>query len=197
MKEKTVSLSDGNQADINEAFNSSSRYLDYLLNINNPYFEGLVNHIYPPELQLNKANTSDTEALFLDLHPSISNSFISANIYDKRDDFEFDIVHVPVWYGNVPHRPSYGLYISQLIRLERVCSHVDVFNAHNKLCLIATLLKQGYRYHELRKAIISNFYRRHHELVSQCNVGLKSLFISRPIATILWLLSIQIQKVYG
>ena len=65
---------------------STSRYLDDLLNIDNPYFEGMVNRIYPPELQLNKANTSDTEAPFLDLHLSISNGFVSSKIYDKRDD---------------------------------------------------------------------------------------------------------------
>ena len=53
-----------NQADVIEAFNSTSRYLDDLLNIDNPYFEGMVNQIYPPELQLNKANISDTEAPF-------------------------------------------------------------------------------------------------------------------------------------
>ena len=53
------------------------RYLDDLLNIYNPYFEGMVNLIYPPEVQLNKANTSDTEAPFLDLHISISNGFVS------------------------------------------------------------------------------------------------------------------------
>ena len=58
-----TSLSDVKQADIIEAFNSTSRYLDDLLNIDNPYFEDMVNRIYPPELQLNKANTSDTEAL--------------------------------------------------------------------------------------------------------------------------------------
>ena len=72
---------------LSSAFNSTSRYLDDLLNIDNPYFEGMVNQIYPPELQLNKANTSDTEAPFLDLHLSISNGFISFKIYDKRDDF--------------------------------------------------------------------------------------------------------------
>ena len=55
-------LSNYNHADIIKAFNSTSRYLDDLLNIDNPYFEGMVNQIYPPELQLNKANTSDTEA---------------------------------------------------------------------------------------------------------------------------------------
>ena len=71
------------------------QYLDDLLNIDNPYFEGMVNQIYPPELQLNTANTSDTEAPFLDLHLSISNGFVSSKIYDKRDDFDFDIVNFP------------------------------------------------------------------------------------------------------
>ena len=57
-----LSLSDNNQADIIEAFNATSRYLDDLLNIDNPYFEQMVGQIYPTELQLNKANSSDTEA---------------------------------------------------------------------------------------------------------------------------------------
>ena len=61
-------LSDNNQTDIIEAFNSTSRYLDDLLNIINPYFEQMVGQIYPTELQLNKANSSDTEASFLDLN---------------------------------------------------------------------------------------------------------------------------------
>ena len=81
-----TSLSNDNQADIIETFNSTSRYLDDLLNNDNPYFEGMVNKIYPPELKLNKANTSDTEAPFLDLHLSISTCFVSSKIYDKRDD---------------------------------------------------------------------------------------------------------------
>ena len=55
----------------------------------------MVNRIYPPELQLNKANTSDTEAPFLDLHLSISIGFVSSKIYHKRDDFDFDIVNFP------------------------------------------------------------------------------------------------------
>ena len=76
----TTSLSDVKQAEIIEAFKSTSRYLDDLLNIDNTYFEGMVNRIYPPELQLNKANTSDTEASFLDLHLSISNGFVSSKI---------------------------------------------------------------------------------------------------------------------
>ena len=126
-----TSLSDDNQADIIEAFNSTSRYLDDLLYIDNPYFEGMVNQIYPPELQLNKASTSDTEAPFLDLHLSISNGFVSSKIYDKHDDFDFNIVNFPFLNGDVPRRPSYGVYISQLIRFARVCSHVEDFNVED------------------------------------------------------------------
>ena len=88
-------LSTDNQADVIKAFNSTSRYLDDFLNIYNPYFEGMVNQIYPSELQLNKAYTSDTEAPFLDLHLSISNGFVTSKIYDKRDDFDFEIVNFP------------------------------------------------------------------------------------------------------
>ena len=72
------SFNHDNQADIIEAFNSTSRYLDDLLNIDNAYFEGMVNQINPPELQLNKSNTTDTEAPFLDLHLSIANGFVSS-----------------------------------------------------------------------------------------------------------------------
>ena len=166
-------ISSDNQADAIKAFKSTSRYLDDLLNIDNPYSEGMVNQIYPPELQYYKVNTSDTEAPFLDLHLSISNGFVSSKIYDKRDDFDFDIVKFPFLDGDVPHSPSSGVYISQLIRFARVCSHVDDFNTHNK-CLTAKLLNMGYRYHKVRKAF-SKFYRRHHELISLFNVGLKSL----------------------
>ena len=69
-----LSLSDNNQTDIIEAFNSTCRYLDDLLNIDNPYFELLAGQIYPTELQINKANSSDTEAPFLDL--SITNGIV-------------------------------------------------------------------------------------------------------------------------
>ena len=84
-----MSLSDDRQADIIYAFNTTSRYLDDILNINNNYFDNMVSQIYHSELQINKANTSDTEATFLDLHLSISNDVVSTNIYDKRDDFVF------------------------------------------------------------------------------------------------------------
>ena len=89
---------------------------------------------------------SDTEALFLDLHLSISEGFVKAKIYDKRDDFDFDIVIFLFLDDDVPRSTSYGVYISQLIRFARVSSHIHDFNNRNKV-LTAKLLRQGYRYH--------------------------------------------------
>ena len=75
-------LNHDNQADVIEAFNSTSRYLDDLLNIDNPYFEGTVNQIYPLELQLNKKPISQIpKPLFRS-----TSGFVSSKIYDKRDD---------------------------------------------------------------------------------------------------------------
>ena len=138
-----LSLSDNNQTAINEALNSTSRYLDDLLNIDYPYFEQIVGQIYPTQLQVNKANSSDTESQCLDLNLSITNGIVSSKMYDKRIDFNFEIVNFPFLGGDVPRSPSYGVYIAQPIRFARVCSNVDDFNNRN-LFLTAKLLKQGY-----------------------------------------------------
>ena len=143
------------------------------MNIDHNFFDSMVNHIYPYELQLNKANVSDTKASFLDLHLSILDGFVTTNIYEKRDDFDF--VNFAFLYvdGGIPRSTPYGVYMSQLIRFARKSSYVDNFNTHNKV-LTAKLLKHGYRYHKLRKAF-SKFYRRILVLVSKYNVGLKTL----------------------
>ena len=168
-----LSLSEENQSGVTKAFNSTSRYLDDLLNIDKYFFDSMVNRIYPSELQLNKANVSDAETSFLDLHLSISDGFVKTKIYDKRDDF--DIVNFPFLDGDVPRSESYGVYISQLVQFARVYSHADDFNTRNKV-LIAKILRQGYRYHKLRKAF-SKFFRRHFDIVSKYNVGLKTLLL--------------------
>ena len=133
----------------------------------------MVSQIYPAELQLNKANTSDTKASCLDLHLSILDGFVSSKIYDKRDDFDFNSVNFPFLDSHVPRTNSYGIYVSQLLRFARASSHLVDFNARN-ISSTAKLLQQGYRYHKLRKAF-SKFYRRHFELVSKYNTGLRSL----------------------
>ena len=107
------------------------------------------------------------------MHFSISNDIVSTKLYDKRDDFDFEIVNFPFLDGDVPHSKSYGVYISQLIRFARASSIAADFNTRNKL-LTQKLLKQGYRYHKLRKTF-SKFYRQYYDLISKFQVGLKSL----------------------
>ena len=114
-----MSLSDDKQADVIDAFNTTSRYLDGILNIINVYFDNMVSQINPSGLQLNKTNTSDTKAPFLDMCLSISNDIASTKISDKLDDFDFEIVNFPFVDGGVPCSESCGVCVSQLIRFAR------------------------------------------------------------------------------
>ena len=132
-----LSLSGATQSDVIVALNSTTWYLDNLLNIDNNFFDSMVNRIYSSELQLNKVNVSDTEASFLDLHLSISDGFVKTKIYDKRDDFDFDTVNFSFLDGDVSRSTSYGVYISQPTRFARVSSHVDDFNTLNKVLSVA------------------------------------------------------------
>ena len=113
---------------------------------------------------------------------SITNGIVSSKTYDKGGDFNFEIVNFRFLDEEVPRSPSYGVYISQLIRFARVCSNVDDFNNRN-LLLTANLLKQDYRYHKIRKAF-SKFYHRQSELIVKYNIGLKTFLqqgLSEPI----------------
>ena len=107
------------------------------------------------------------------MHLSISNDIVSTKTYDKRNDFNFEIVNFPFLDGNVPRSTSYGVYISQRIRFARASSYVTDFNTRNKL-LTQKLLKQGHRLHKLRKTF-SKFYILYCDLISKFLIGLKSL----------------------
>ena len=103
--------------------------MDDTLNINNVHFDNMVSQVYhshASELQLIKANTSDTKVTFQDLHLSISNVIVSTKLYDKRDDFDFEIVNFPFLDGD-------GVYIFQLIRFARASSYVTAVNTCNEL----------------------------------------------------------------
>ena len=99
----------------------------------------------------------------------ISIDIVSAKICD---DLAFEIVNFTFLDGDVPRSTSYAVYISQLIRFARASSYVADIKTRNKL-LTQKLLKQGNRYHKLRKTF-SKFYRRYYDLISKFQVGLKS-----------------------
>ena len=127
-----MSLSGDIRADIIDAYNSISKYLDDLLNIDNPYFEGMTTQIYHTELQFNKKSI-DTEATSLDFHLFISNDFVSSKIYDKHlfnrkfmtnAMILIGIVNFPFLPCNISHAYSYGVYICQVIRFPRASSQL-------------------------------------------------------------------------
>ena len=116
--------------------------------------------------------TSMNLITILDLHLSSSNKVFRPKCFDKRDDFDFEIVNSPFLVGHVPRSTTYGVYISQLIRFARASSHVADFNTCKKL-LAQKLPKQDNWYHKLCKDF-SKFYRQYYDLVSKLHFGLKS-----------------------
>ena len=90
---------------------------------------------------------------------------LSTRLYDKRDDFDFHIVNFPFLSSNIPSGPSYGVYISQLIRYARCCSHYNDFRYRHK-CLVDRLLSQGYKALRLEKSF-KKFYGRYQDLIEK------------------------------
>ena len=148
------------------SFNLCYRYIDDLIVFNNKKFLDYLKEIYPSQLTVEKANKSDHLADYLDLTFIIdSGSKLSTRLYDKRDDFDFHIVNFPFLSSNIPSGPSYGVYILQLIRYARCCSHYDDFRYRHK-CLVDRLLSQGYKALRLEKSF-KKFYGRYQDLIEK------------------------------
>ena len=149
------------------SFNLCYRYIDDLIVFNNKKFLDYLKEIYPSQLTVEKANKSDHLA-----------DYLSTRLYDKRDDFDFHIVNFPYLSSNIPSGPSYGVYISQLIRYARCCSHYDDFRYRHK-CLVDRLLSQGYIALRLEKSF-KKFYSRYQDLIEKYR---RSVNVKVSIAT--------------
>ena len=148
------------------SFNLWYRYIDYLIVFNNKKFLDYLKEIYPSKLTVEKANKSAHLADYLDLTFIIdSGGKLSSRLYDKRDDFDFHIVNFPFVSSNIPSGPSYGVYISQLIRYARCCSCYEDFRYHHT-CLVDRLLSPGYRALNLEKSF-KKFYGRYQDLIEK------------------------------
>ena len=133
------------------SLNLCYRYIDNLIAFNNKRFGDYVKEIYPSQLTDEKANTSDDLANYLDLTFIESNNRLYTKLYDKPDYFDFHIVNFLFLSSNIPSSPSYGVYISQMIRYARCCSYYDDFGYHHKR-LVDRLLSQGYEVKRLRNS---------------------------------------------
>ena len=162
-------------------FNDTIRYIDDLLTVNNSKFEKEICNIYPPELTLKR--TSESERLkrtsesernvsYLDISISICGGKYVTEVYDKRDDFNFDIVNFPYMCSNIPAKPTYGVYISQLIRICRICDNYSSFLSRHKL-LTERLVRQGFWYNKLC-ITFKKFARRYNVLISKYGVSIRA-----------------------
>ena len=145
-------------------YSYENEFLDNMIrNVNNKKFLDYLKEIHPSQLTAEKANKSDDLANYLDLTFIIGK--LSTRLYDKRDDFDFHIVNFPFLSSNIPSGPSYCVYISQLIRYARCCSHYDDFRYRHK-CLVDRLLSQGEIALRLEKSF-KKFYSRYQDLIEK------------------------------
>ena len=152
-------------------FNTTYRYIDDVLSINNPNIVHHLGTIYPDELEIKETTESNTSTSYLDILLSIDdNGHLNTSLYDKRDDFNFRITNFPFMSSNIPSSPAYGVFISQLVRYARACSKYEDFIKRGKL-LSSKLLLQGYLKERL-KTSLKKFYGRYGELIKQYHVPL-------------------------
>ena len=162
----------GGHRKLARSFNLCYQYTDDLIVFNNKKFGDYVKEIYPSQLTVENANTSDDLANYLDLTFIIeSNNRLYTKLYDKRDDFDFHIVNFPFLSSNILSSPSYGVCISQLIRYARCCSHYDDFGYRHKR-LVDSLLSQGYEVKRLRNSF-KKFYGKYPALIGKYQRSVK------------------------
>ena len=134
-------------------FNNTSRFIDDLATLNN---DGILakekENIYPVELILNEENEDETKGTFLDIEVAVENKKFKTKTYDKRDDYNFEIINYPDLSGNIPQGAVYGVYTSQVIRYARVCSEKKDF-IERVMILTGKLIKKGFKKIPLRKTM--------------------------------------------
>jgi hypothetical protein len=134
------------------SFNFTFRHVDDILSLNNSRFGDFVDHIYPIEFEIKDTTDTYSSASYLDLHLEIgSEGRLRTKLYDKRDDFNFPIVNFPFICSNIPAAPTYGVYISQMIRYSRACSYQDFLD--RELLLTRKLLNQRFLLIRLKSSL--------------------------------------------
>ena len=174
-----------------KSFCFTFRYIDDVLSINNPTFGDYINIIYPVELEIKDTTDADHHASYLDLLLKYDNFHrLQVKLYDKRDDFNFDIVNFPFLSSNIPQSPAYGVFVSQLIRYSRASSLYEDFIMRSQL-LTSKLLKQGFTRNRLI-ATFKKFYGRHSVLVDRFKVSVTNIIIDLFLETLYhwWLSSV-------
>ena len=160
-------------------FRLNGRYVDDLFVANFPTFRDHIYRIYPRDLEIKLESNNTLELTYLDLKIKSENSILNFSVYDKRDDFSFDIVNFPFIDSCIPKKSALGVFYSQLIRYARLSSKYADFLIRSNL-LVIKLMTQGYRKNELKK-LTSRFFRNKQDILTKYNIPnledfLKSVF---------------------
>ena len=134
------------------------RYQDDLIVFNDyGLLDSVLSDIYPPEMIVNNTNISAHKCCYLDLNISIFQGKFRYTLYDKRKDYDFNVISYPFLDGNIPKNLSYGVFASQLIRMAKVNSTLKGFK-DCILQLVSKLVKQGFKLAALRNKFVK-FYK--------------------------------------
>lgn len=152
-------------------FSNTFRYIDDLLTLNNPTFEQEISNIYPQQLELKRTTETDSRLSYLDLEINIRDRKFTTAVFDKRDGFSFHIVNFPHMDSNIPSKPAYGVYISQLVRIGRICDNYNsFFTRHHQLT--CRLVKQGFLYDKL-VTNFKTFCSKYPEIFSKFKISIR------------------------
>ena len=120
-----------------------------------------------------------TPVTYLDLRIKSTNSNLAFSIYDKRDDFNFEIVNYPFSDSCIPKKSALGVYISQLLRYARICSFFQDFKVKSH-ALVLKLRNQGYKEADLRRLTLK-FFKERQEYLGKYNIANANVFLNNIV----------------
>ena len=131
---------------------NNKRYVDDLIIFNYLYFHNLIRTIYPSSLDMERAGNNNKNVNYLDLNVSIEVTGISLSVYNKTDDFNFEVVTLTFPHSNIPIEIGYNVFYSQVLRYANICTNLEVFISHlSKTFNI--LISRGYLKSKLLKSV--------------------------------------------
>ena len=154
--------------------NNSFRFIDDLLSLNDgSTLEKHYKDVYPTELELKKENNSNSCASFLDLYIYIENGECHTRLFDKRDNFGFDIVRMPFYCSNVRNKMFYGSTGAEFLRIFRATSKIEDLTCHCKQ-LLSRMLKQNGQMRRIKFSLIK-MIQRHQEVFVKYNQSIEEV----------------------
>ena len=142
---------------------------------NFPNYKDHIYQIYPRELEIKLESNNVKEVAYLDLNLKSENDILVSSVYDKRDNFSFEIVNYPYIDSCIPKKSALGVFSSQLIRYARICSKFTDFK-DKSASLVIKLKNQGYKISDLKRLGLK-FFNERKELVDKYNIPGGNVFL--------------------